>query len=209
TNQTLTVLQASLNKAFSPIAIDVGGTSTLTFTLANSAGNPAQSGINFTDTLPANVVVAAAPALTTTCPSGTGVVTAAAGSGTVTVTGASIGAAQASCVITVNVTSSVIGGPYNNTSANIGATARITNSVTSSGLTVVQASLDKAFAPTTISQGATSTLTFTITNGAGNPAQSGINFTDTLPTAITVAATPNVTTTCPSGTGVVTAVAGS
>ena len=57
----------------------MGGTSTLTFTLTNGAGNPAQAGINFTDTLPANVVVAAAPNVTTTCPSGTGVVTAAAG----------------------------------------------------------------------------------------------------------------------------------
>src|SRR5260221_327641 len=61
TNQTLTVAQASLNKAFNPSAIDVGATSTLTFTLSNGAGNPAQAGITFADTLPANVVVAAAP----------------------------------------------------------------------------------------------------------------------------------------------------
>src|SRR5258708_23906896 len=83
TNQTLSVVQVSLNKAFAPATVDVGGTSTLTFTLTNGAGNPAQSGINFTDTLPANVLVAAAPNITTTCPSGTGVVTAAAGSGTI------------------------------------------------------------------------------------------------------------------------------
>src|SRR5258708_12474044 len=70
--------------------MDVGGPPPPPFTLPNSGGNPAQAGINFTDTLPANVVVAAAPNSSSTCPSGTGVVTAAAGSGTVTVTGAAM-----------------------------------------------------------------------------------------------------------------------
>ena len=113
---TLTVVQASLTKAFAPTAIDVAGTSTLTFTLANGAGNPAQSGIAFTDTLPANVTVAATPNVTSSCPSGTGVVTATAGSGTITVAGATMNAAQASCTVTVDVTSSTAG-TYNNTNA--------------------------------------------------------------------------------------------
>lgn len=54
--------------------------------------------------------------------------------------------------------------------------------------------LSKAFDPTTISVGQTATLTFTITNSTGNPAQSGIAFTDTLPSGLTLAASP--TTTC-------------
>src|SRR5258707_11746699 len=146
TNQTLTVVQASLNKAFAPTTINQGGTSTLTFTLSNGAGNPAQSGINFTDTLPANVLVAAAPNITTTCPSGAGAVGAAAGSGTITVTGATMSAAQASCAVTVDVTSSVVGGPNNNTSANISATSSVTYGITNYALTVVGlASLTKAF----------------------------------------------------------------
>src|SRR5438067_9832591 len=82
-------------KAFLPAAIDLGGTSTLTFTLANGAGNPAEAGINFTDTLPAGVTVAGTPNIASTCPSGTGVVSTAAGS--ITVTGATMNAAQASC----------------------------------------------------------------------------------------------------------------
>ena len=48
--------------AGNPPAIDQGGVSTLTFTLTNGAGNPAQSGINFTDTLPANVTFVSAAA---------------------------------------------------------------------------------------------------------------------------------------------------
>ena len=151
---SLTVNQPSLNKAFAPTTIDQGGTSTLTFTLTNSAGNPAQSGINFTDTLPANVVVAATPNITTTCPSGTGVVTAVAAAGTITVTGATMNSAQASCVVTVDVTSNVPGGPYNNTAASIGATQNVTNSVTASGLTVrALPTLTKAFAPATVGVG--------------------------------------------------------
>src|SRR4029077_7207236 len=105
TNQTLTVTQASLDKSFAPVTISQNGTSTLTFTITNGAGNPAQSGINFTDTLPSAIKVAATPNVTSTCPSGTGAVTAAAGSGSITVTGASMSAAQVSCVITVDVTS--------------------------------------------------------------------------------------------------------
>src|SRR5258707_3331653 len=89
-SQTLNVVQASLNKAFNPTVIDSGGTSTLTFTITNGAGNPSQSGINFTDNLPANVAIAAVPNITTTCPSGTGAVAAVAGAGPVTVTHAAM-----------------------------------------------------------------------------------------------------------------------
>ena len=129
TDQTLNVTRASLTKAFSPTTIDQGGTSTLTFTLTNGAGNPGQSGINFIDTFPANVTVAATPNITTTCSSGTGVVTATAGAGSIAVAGATMNNTQASCTITVDVTSNTPGGPYNNTSASISGTANITNSV--------------------------------------------------------------------------------
>src|SRR5258707_7776018 len=191
TNQTLTVVQASLNKAFAPTTINQGGTSTLTFTLSNGAGNPAQSGINFTDTLPANVLVAAAPNITTTCPSGAGAVTAGAGSGAITVTGASMSAAQASCVVTVDVTSNVVGGPYNNTAANIGATARVTNSVTASGLTVIAApTAAKSFAPNTIAPNATAVLTIVVTNPNGT-AITGAAFTDNYPAGLVNTAAPN------------------
>jgi uncharacterized repeat protein (TIGR01451 family) len=206
TSDTLNVVQASLNKAFSPTTIDQGGTSTLTFTLTNGAGNPAQSGINFTDNLPANVTVAAVPNITTTCPSGTGVVTAAAGSGSIVVTGATM--TTASCAITVDVTGNTTGGPYNNTSANIVGTARLTNSVTSSGLTVnAKPALTKAFSTGTIGVGQTATLTFTVTNPAGAPARSSLTFTDTFPANLVIAAVPNVVNGCGGG-ATITAAAG-
>ncbi|MBK9339669.1 MAG: DUF11 domain-containing protein [Rhodoferax sp.] len=56
TDQCLTVnpLTPTLTKAFSPSSINVGGTSTLTFTVSNPAGNSAQT-VSFTDTLPAGL----------------------------------------------------------------------------------------------------------------------------------------------------------
>ncbi|MFJ7423016.1 hypothetical protein ACIQXD_31085 [Streptomyces uncialis] len=66
--------------------------------------------------------------------------------------------------------------------------------------------LDKEFLPASIPQGGTSTLTFTVTNTTDLAAKSGFGFTDTLPAGVTVAATPNASTTC--GPGTVSATAG-
>lgn len=62
----------------------------------------------------------------------------------------------------------------------------------------VTPTLDKSFSPATVAVGATSTLTFTITNTSDLLAKTGWSFTDTLPTGLTLAAAP--TTTCPSTT---------
>jgi hypothetical protein len=68
--------------------------------------------------------------------------------------------------------------------------------------------LSKAFAPSTVSVGAPSTLTITLSNQSQPGAATlGADLTDTLPAGLLVAATPNASTTCPAGT--VTATAGS
>ncbi|MFI6283239.1 hypothetical protein ACIBCM_00550 [Streptomyces sp. NPDC051018] len=66
--------------------------------------------------------------------------------------------------------------------------------------------LDKEFSPTSIPQGGTSTLTFTVTNTTDLAAKNGFGFTDALPAGVVVAPTPNASTTCG---GTVSAVAGS
>src|SRR5260221_3552142 len=58
-----------------------------------------------------------------------------AGRVTTTDTGTAMNAALSSYADHVDGTSNAIGGPYNNTAANIGATEHITNAVTSIGLT--------------------------------------------------------------------------
>jgi CSLREA domain-containing protein len=56
--------------------------------------------------------------------------------------------------------------------------------------------ISKAFAPDTITTGGVSTLTFTIATLPNTGALTGVSFTDAMPAAIVVAATPNVQNTC-------------
>jgi hypothetical protein len=58
----------------------------------------------------------------------------------------------------------------------------------SSSSSATAPSLSMAFNPSSVSAGTTSTLTFTINNGTGNPAQSGLGFSDQLDPALTVGA---------------------
>jgi len=68
--------------------------------------------------------------------------------------------------------------------------------------------ISKVFTPSSIVPGGTSKLSITLANSTtGSSALSGVAISDALPTGITIAATPNATTTCTSGT--VTATAGS
>lgn len=60
--------------------------------------------------------------------------------------------------------------------------------------------LDKSFAPASAPVGSTSRLTFTVTNTSELAAKNGWSFTDTLPSGLTLAATPAASTTCASTT---------
>lgn len=57
-------------------------------------------------------------------------------------------------------------------------------------------SLAKAFSPSTIAAGATSTLTFTLSNPNASSSLTGVKFSDVLPDGMVVAATPAASTTC-------------
>ena len=56
-----------------------------------------------------------------------------------------------------------------------------------------------AFSPSTIGPGSVSTLTYTIDNSAETTPVSGLAFTNTLPTGMTIANTPNAVSTCSNG----------
>ncbi len=201
-NATLSAVGTSLAKSFSPTVIGRGGVSTMTFVVSNGAGNPAQTGLQFTENLPANVFVAPVPNLVNTCG---GTVTATAGAGTIPFTGGSLGAGVASCSFSVDVTSAFVS-TYNNPSSRIlNATSTMDTSGVNATLEVLEnVTVDKAFAPVTIPTGVTSVLTITLTNG-NNLAITGAAFTDTYAGAIVNAATPAGATTCG---GTVTATAG-
>src|SRR6185312_14720099 len=140
---------------------------------------------------------AATPSVVNNC-GGAPTITAVAGTGAFAIGGTGVNAAAgpSTCTVSVNVTSSVAN-TYSNGFGNVTTGGGLSNGVTSQTLTVQQGSLNKAFVPTAIDVGGTSTLTFTLTNSAGNPAQTGINFQDNLPANVVVAGTPNIATTCP------------
>ncbi len=94
-------------KSFSPATIATNGTSTLTLTFTNT-NTLVVNGLAFDDAFPANLVIAAAPALSNSCG---GTATATAGSTDLVLSGGSVparvGATNGSCSISVDVTSSV------------------------------------------------------------------------------------------------------
>jgi len=115
-----------LDKAFSPASVVAGGVSTLTLTITNTSDLAAKNGWSVTDALPAGLTIADGAAATT-CSAGT--VTAPVGGTSVTATG-NLAAGQASCTVTVNVTSPVAGtftnGPDNITSVGLNPPADTT-----------------------------------------------------------------------------------
>ncbi len=142
-NDTFNVRAVTLTKAFTPTTVAVNAASLLTFSLTNGVGNPAQGGttpinnlLAFTETLPAGLVVATAPA-GTQC---NGTVAATVGTGVITFSGGTLSLGQASCSILVNVMSATAG-TYNNLPANVtGFPTNIINSA-SATLTVGSPSL--------------------------------------------------------------------
>ena len=197
-----------LTKAFTPPSITVNGTSSLTVTIANTnAGAIALTGLRVTDALPAGVTIAATPNGSTTCAGGA--VTATAGASTFALAGGGV-AAAATCTVTVSVTSAVAGS-YTNTipASAVGSTQGVTNTAPATAVLAVTApptNLTKAFSPTAIVTGATSTLTISIPNTSpGAVALTGLALTDTLPAGVAIAPTPNASTTCVGGTVAATA----
>ncbi|HVO52005.1 MAG TPA: DUF11 domain-containing protein, partial [Thermoanaerobaculia bacterium] len=203
------LLPPTMAKAFSPSAIAVGGTSTLTITLGNPNAGALTLAGDFTDSLPGNVAVAAIPNVGGTCMA-TGVVTASGG--TVTwAAGSTI--PSGGCTINVDVTSAVPGS-YTNT---IPATALTTTDgvgpvAPALASLLVQApvppTVSKSFNPTTINPGDTSTLTIHLGNANAAPIALTNPFTDTFPGNVAVAAAPGASTNCTGGTLTAVALAG-
>ena len=211
--------EPTVQKAFAPTTINPGGTSRLTITLANPNASVATLTADLVDTLPANVLVATPPALGGTC---SGTKEAVAGGNTVTYKVGGTIAANNSCTVEVNVTSTVSGGPYVNT-IGVGAlqTSVGNNGASTTANLLVNPgqppSVSKSFAPTTIVAGQQSTLTISLGNGNSSAATLTVALVDTLPAQLTVASPAAVTGTCPDlatnvvaapGAGTVTYAAG-
>jgi hypothetical protein len=100
-------------KTFLLEQLALGKSTSLEFVLTNNDATASLSGLAFTDTLPAGLVVATPNNLTGTC--GGGTITATAGSASISLTGAAL-AAGASCLFFVDVTGVALGSQLNTTS---------------------------------------------------------------------------------------------
>jgi hypothetical protein len=103
----------TIHTLFGAANIAVGSATSLSFTIANPNASASLSGVGFTDSLPAGLVVATPNGLTGSC--GGGTIAATAASGSVSLSGATL-AANSSCTFSVNVTGTTTGTKNNTTS---------------------------------------------------------------------------------------------
>ncbi len=179
----ITAPAPTITKSFSPDPIVKGATSTLTFNLSNTAfGNQALTGVAFSDVLPEGLSVA-----DDTSSQCGGTLTTVASTRTIELTGGSL-AADGSCPFGVTVTGATEG-EYDNVTGYISSTesGTSTNYATDSLTVIAPPTISKSFSPTSLLTGEDSTLTFDITNPNQLTALTGIGFTDTLPSGLTIA----------------------
>jgi len=185
----------TFTKQFTPDVIIPGAVSSLSFNIDNSTSTADATGVDFTDNLPANLVVATPANGTSNCG---GTLTAVDGSAAIGLTGGLL-TAGTSCEITVDVTSSTIG-TYINTTEDL--TSSLGNSGTATDTLIVTdlPVFTKAFSDVTTTVNTVNTLTFTIDNSASSNTITGIGFTDTMPTQLVVANPANIVDNCTGGT---------
>ncbi len=183
----------TIAKSFSPTSVAVGGTSTLTLTITNPAGNPAGiTGVAVTDSFPAGLEVHTTPGAMNTCG---GTFTAAAMATSISLTGGAIASAGGSCLVSVTVKATT-GGTKNNVTGTVSSTEGGTGLTASATLSVAQApTVTKSFSPSTVALNAPSTLTIQFSNSNAFPLTSTA-ITDSFPAGMEVDATPNATNTC-------------
>src|SRR5262249_8462437 len=185
-------------------SIPLNGTTSLSFTLSNPNTSTTLTGVAFSDTLPAGLIISTPNGLTGTC--GGGTITATQNTNVISLSGASL-AVTASCTFSVNVTGTAAGHQNNTPGAVTSAEGGTGGPASGSIAVVAPRSTTKVFAPGGIQPNGTSTMSITITNPAGNTvALTGLAFTDNLPANVVVATPNGLTNTCG---GTATAVAGS
>ncbi len=178
-----TLLPPSISKQFAPDPVAVDEVSALTFIITNPNASTL-SGVSFQDNFPTGLVRAGIPNVSQ-C------------GGTVASTETSVQLqdgvipSDSSCSVVIAVKAST-GGDYLNTSEAVTANETGEGNTASDTLQVLAPPIfSKEFSPDPITAGATTTLTFTLTNPAENTLPlEGIAFTDVFPTGVVRASLP-------------------
>jgi hypothetical protein len=126
-----TVTSQTISTVFGAASIAVDGSTSLNFAIANPSGSLALTGVAFTDSLPAGLVVSAPPNVVTTC---TGTITAAAGASSLSLSAGTL-AVSSSCTISLDVTGTTAG--VKNNSVTITSTQAGTGNTSNASVTVV------------------------------------------------------------------------
>src|SRR5258708_10813581 len=191
-----------MTKAFAPPVVAIGASSTITFSITNANVVPING--SFTDTLPANLVVAATPNIVNNCG---GSVTAAAAATSIVYSNPST-QPVGTCTIKVDVSSAVDNKYTNNVTLDSSDAGNAVSASTATVVVINPPHIAKAFGAASIPLNGTTSLTITIdSNSNQNMTLNGTAFTDSLPTGLVVATPGNPSTTCSGGT--VTATDGS
>jgi LPXTG-site transpeptidase (sortase) family protein len=212
-------LPAEINKSFSPISIEAGGTSRLRVTIFNP--NSFQlTNASWSDNLigvQPGLTIATPVGLTNTC---SGSVNATAGGTTLSLSGGTVpaqaGPTPGSCTVSINVTSTTPGNLINTIPA--GALSSTGGGVSISNTTPASATLNvtgspvpgvsKSFSPGTIWAGRISELSIVITNNEPGRSLTQVSLTDTLPAGVFLADPPNASTSGCGASASVTALGG-
>ncbi len=164
-----------ISKTFVPSSIAPGGLASLSFTITNPSTGVANTNVNFTDSLPTGVVVSPLALTANTCG---GTLTAVAGTSTIVKGAFGPLAVGTSCTVSVQVTAA-LAGVYNNISSRVGSGQGSGNQATATLTVLDQPTITKAFSPTSINQGGTSTITITLFN-ENTVALTGAAFSDPM-----------------------------
>ncbi|QBB70704.1 DUF11 domain-containing protein [Pseudolysobacter antarcticus] len=196
------VIPPTIIKAFGAPSIALNGATSLNFTVGNPNTGLALTGLAFTDTLPAGLVIATPNGASNTCG---GAITAVAGSGAVSLAGGTL-PANANCTITVNVQGTTAG--VKNNSVTVTSTEGGTGNTSNASITVLAPpTIIKSFGAASIALNGSTSLSFTIVNPNTTSSLSGVGVTDTLPAGLTIATPSGLSGSC--GGGTITAIAGS
>jgi len=174
----------SFSASFSPGTVGPGNVSTLTFTITD-VGSTGARNVSFTNVLPAGLVHATSSGAVTTCSNGT--LSAPDGGDTLTFSGYDV-AADTSCTVFVDILSSTTAGTYTVLTGDL--TSDQGNSLTAtSGLIVAtdRPGYSMSFSPTSINQGAVSTLSVTVDNSLNGSLISNLSSTISLPVGLVIA----------------------
>ncbi|MCP4903300.1 MAG: hypothetical protein GY906_40580, partial [bacterium] len=193
---TLTVVEVPIfSKVFAPDQVALDGISTLTFTIDNSGGVIDATALDFTDTFPFGIYVATPSNAATTCTGGT--LTATPDSDTVSYTGGTV-AAGATCTVTVDVVGGQ-SGDLDNVSGDLTSSLGNSGPATDTLTVYLPPTFTKEFDVEFMGVGEIATITFTIDNTGSAVDATGLDFTDTFPAGMEVAAVPNPFTSCAGG----------